>query len=108
MLPPMYPVKEEPPERSTVRSELLPTRTAPVSSWPLAFSAAVLLAPLQPSLQTESRTFPSSSFTSVTPLRVMTALVLVTWNICPFLLVRLPPVMVKLDVPLSASPDMDW
>ena len=45
---------------------------------------------------------------TVTPERVMMALVLVTWNTWPLRLVRVPPVMVKELVPLSASPDMDW
>ena len=94
--------------RFRVRAESSPTSTAPFNSWALAFRVAVLDAPLQPSSHTEISTFLSSSFSSVTPERVMMALVLVTWNRWPFRLVRLPPVMVKDELPLSASPDMDW
>ena len=101
------PSKEEPFFRVMVRVELLPTSRAPAIFWASATSSAMLDAPLQPSSQTESR-MSLPSLTSFTPLSVMTAWVFVTWNICPLRLVRLPPVMVKEEVPLSASPDMDW
>ena len=48
---------------------------------------------------------PSSSIS--TPLRLITALVLVTWKRCPDLLTNLPPVIEKLDVLSAASPDCD-
>ena len=64
-------------------------------------------APFQPSSHTESSTFSASSLVISTPVRVMIAWVLVTWKTWPLLLVRLPPVMVKAEVPESASPDMD-
>ena len=84
-----------------------PTLIAPESFWAEALSSAVLPPPLQPSSQTESRTLSLSLFVISTPESVMTALVLVTWNTWPLLLVRLPPVIVKAEVPLAASPDMD-
>ena len=79
----------------------------PLRLWPTAFSSAMFEAPFQPSAHTLSRMSSASSLTSSTPVSVMTAWVFVTWNMWPFWLVRLPPVMVKWDVPLSASPDMD-
>ena len=108
MYPSTYPVKEDPSVRFSVREESLPTRMAPDSSCAEALRTAVFPPPVQPSPQTESRTFSASSFTIFTPSRVMTALVFVTWKTCPLRLVMLPPVMVKWLVPLSASPDMDW
>ena len=106
--PDTAPVKAEPSVSSSVNVALLPTSTRPSRVCPLAFRTAVFPAPVQPSSQTERSTFPLSSLTIFTPLSVMTALVLVTWNTWPLFEVRLPPVMVKAEVPLSASPDMDW
>ena len=45
-----------------------------------ALRVAILPAPFQPSAHTERRIFSLSSFLMVTPLRLMIALVLVTWN----------------------------
>ena len=89
-----------------VRVESLPTRRVPLKDCPSAIRSAVLEAPFHPSAHTD-RSTSLPSFTRFTPDRVMTAWVLVTWNICPLRLVRLPPVMVKAEVPLSASPLMD-
>ena len=68
----------------------------------------MLSAPDQPSAHTERSIFSASSFVIATPLSVMMASVFVTWNTCPFILVSEPPVIVNVDVPLSASPDIDW
>ena len=65
--------------RFNVKDESLPTRMVPDRAWPDAFSVAMLEEPLQPSAHTERRTSPSVLII-VTPLRLMTALVFVTWN----------------------------
>ena len=89
MLPSMLPVKLLPSDRFSVSLESLPALIAPDRTCAMAFRVAVLLPPLQPSAQTESRTLSSSSFVMLTFLSVMTALVFVIWKTWPFLLVRL-------------------
>ena len=94
-------------ERLRVKVESEPTRISPVRVCPLALRVATLDAPFQPSSHTERRT-PSPLSSIVTPLRLMTAEVLVTWKMWPLLLTREPPVMEKVEVPLAASPDWLW
>ena len=106
--PLIAPVNVEPLVRLSVKVESLPTRMVPSSVWPVALSVATLPAPLQPSAHTDNRMLAASSLTSFTPSRLMIALVLVTWKMWPFLLVSVPPVMLNDEVPLSASPDIDW
>ena len=89
MLPSMLPVKLLPSVRLSVSLESPPTLIAPDRTCAMAFRVAVLLPPLQPSAQTESRMLSPSSFAILTFLSVMTALVFVTWKTWPFLLVRL-------------------
>ena len=89
MLPSMLPVKLLPSVRLSVSLESPPTLIAPDRTCAMAFKVAVLLPPLQPSAQTESRMLSPSSLTMLTFFSVMTALVLVTWKTWPFLLVRL-------------------
>ncbi len=107
MLPLTAPVKAEPSVRFSVSAESSPTRISPESVCAFAFRVAVLLPPLQPTAHTESSTFELSVFVMATPESVITAPVLVTWNTWPLLLKRLPPVIVKEEVPPAASPDMD-
>ena len=106
MEPERLPVNVDESEMLSVKVESLPTRISPVKICPLAFRVAMLDAPLQPSSQTDNKT-PSPLSLIVTPLRLITAAVLVTWKRCPDVLFRTPPVIEKLDVPLDESPDID-
>ncbi len=108
MDPLIAPVSAEPLARERFSVESLPTRTAPERACALAFRVAMFEPPLHPSSHTEIRTLSLSSLLIATPESVITAVVFVTWNTCPLLLVRDPPLMVKEEVPLSASPDIDW
>ena len=80
--PERFPVNLVESERLSVKAESLPTRISPVSSCPLALRVATLAAPLQPSSHTE-RSTPSPLSLIVTPLRLITAVVFVTWKTCP-------------------------
>ena len=80
--PLMLPVKVVESEKLSVKVESSPTRISPVSSWPPALSVAIFEAPVQPSSHTDRRT-PSPLSLIVTPSKLMTALVFVTWKTCP-------------------------
>ena len=108
MFPPIVPVKLDPSVRLSVSCESLPTRIVPSRVWLVALSVAVFVSPFQPSAQTESRIFSESLLIIFTLSRLITAVVFVTWKTWPFLLVSVPPFIVNTDVPLSASPDIDW
>ena len=107
ILPLIVPVNVELSVSFSVSVESLPTRISPFRVCFAALSSAILEAPLHPSSQTERIMLSLSSFTSVTFSRLITAFVFVTWKMCPFLLVSVPPYILKDDVPDSASPDID-
>ena len=107
MVPLVLPLNVDEPDSVIVSVESSPTSTSPSSVWSVALSVATLLAPDQPSSQTEMSTS-SDEFVMSTPESAMVASVFVTWNVWPLLLVRLPPVIVKALVPSLASPDCDW
>ena len=104
--PEIFPVKVVESVKFSVNVESLPTKISPSRVCPLAFRVAMFDAPLQPSSHTLSKT-PSPLSVIVTPSKFITALVFVTWKTCPLLFMSSPPVIEKVDVPLSASPDID-
>ena len=105
--PKILPVKVELSEILSVKVELSPTRISPLKVCESALSVAIFDAPLQPSSQTDNKTLLLSALVMVTLLRLITALVLVTWKTCPLLLLRVPPLIEKVEVPSAASPLCD-
>ena len=101
-------INSDVPESLRSSDESLPTSRSPVRVWFLAFSVAELLRPLHASSQTDIRTFSESVLLISTPSSVIAALVFVTWNTWPTLLLRAPPVILKTLAPFDASPDIDW
>ena len=82
MEPEILPVNVVESVRLSVKVESSPTKISPSKVCALALSVAIFDAPLQPSSQTLKIT-PSPLSLIVTPLRLITALVLVTWKTCP-------------------------
>ena len=100
------PVKVEPFVKFSVSVESSPTKISPSRVCSLALSVAMFDAPLQPSSHTLKRT-PVPLSLIVTFVKLITALVFVTWKTCPLVLLIVPFVIVKVEVPSAASPDCD-